>query len=177
MKKVVTIIVLILVFLILYLLQSNFFNWFTLAGIQPNLFVIFILFIGLFAGKYVGAGMGIACGLLLDVFIGKNVGVSAIMLGLVGFLAGYLDKNFSKESRMTIMLMVLGATLFYEIGNYIIQAFIFSYTNDVIHLIVTFVVETIYNIILTIILYPLMQKTGYAIEDTFKGRKILTRYF
>ena len=138
MKKVGVIVGLIFTFLILYLLQANFFNWFTLANVQPNLFVIFVLFVGLFAGKYPGTGVGIVCGLLLDIFIGKKIGVSAIMLGAIGFLAGYLDKNFSKDSRMTIMLMVMGATLVYEVGSYVIQAFIFSYTTDLIPLIVTF---------------------------------------
>ena len=38
-------------------------------------------------------------------------------------------------------------------------------------------IEILYNAILVIILYPLMQKTGYAIEEIFKGNNILTRYF
>ena len=38
-------------------------------------------------------------------------------------------------------------------------------------------IEALYNAILVIILYPIMQKTGYRIEETFKGNNILTRYF
>ena len=51
MKKTFTIIVLCIVFVIIYLLQINFFSWFTISGIRPNLYVIFILFIGLFCRK------------------------------------------------------------------------------------------------------------------------------
>ena len=37
--------------------------------------------------------------------------------------------------------------------------------------------EIIYNGLITIILYPLMQKLGYKMEDIFKNPQILTRYF
>lgn len=51
----------------------NFFSWFTIAGIKPNLFIILVLMIGLFAGKIPGITCGIIEGLLLDFFIGKSV--------------------------------------------------------------------------------------------------------
>jgi len=38
-------------------------------------------------------------------------------------------------------------------------------------------IETVYNIILTIIIYPIIQLTGYDVEEEYKGSKILTRYF
>ena len=72
MKKAILIIVLIIAFFIIYFLQANFFSWFTISGIKPNLFVIFILFIGLFAGKKIGAILGLILGLYLDLVIGKT---------------------------------------------------------------------------------------------------------
>ena len=48
MKKTITIICLILSFFVIYFLQANFFTWFNIAGIMPNLYVILVLFIGLF---------------------------------------------------------------------------------------------------------------------------------
>ena len=54
MKRALIITVLFLVFLIIYFLQSNFFSWYNIAGIQPNLFIVFILSIGLFLGKICG---------------------------------------------------------------------------------------------------------------------------
>lgn len=51
MKKALTIAILCIVFLLIYLLQINFFSWFTIAGIKPNLYVIYTLFIGLYAGR------------------------------------------------------------------------------------------------------------------------------
>ena len=59
MKKVLSIVLIILSFLIIYFIQSNLFSWFTIANVKPNLFVIFILCIGLFAGKKLGLIFGV----------------------------------------------------------------------------------------------------------------------
>lgn len=144
---------------------------------MPNLFVIFILFIGLFYHKIAGVTYGIACGILLDLFIGRKVGISAIMLGIVGLIGGLFDKNFSKESRITIMIMVIVSTLIYETGAYLFGYFIYEYSFEILSFIKILSIECLYNVIITIILYPLMQNLGYKIEEEYKGNKILTRYF
>lgn len=144
---------------------------------MPNLFVIFILFIGLFFNKIAGLTYGIGAGILLDLFIGRKVGISAIMLGLVGLIGGIFDKNFSKESRITIIIMVIVSTFICEAGSYLLGCLIFGYSLEMLVFIKIILLEIIYNIIITIIIYPLMQKFGYKIEEEYKGNKILTRYF
>ena len=73
MKKVLIGFLLFVAFFIIYFLQSNFFNWFTIGGIKPNLFVILALFVGLFAGRIRGILFGAIFGILLDFFIGRNI--------------------------------------------------------------------------------------------------------
>ena len=177
MKKTISIILMFVTFLIIYFLQSNFFNWFTIAGVKPNLFIILTLFISLFAGAKIGTAYGIFFGIFLDVVIGRSIGISSIMYALVGAIGGYFDKNFSKDSRMTIMLMVIGTTLLYEIGNYVISIMRLSIQIEVLSFVRVLLIEIIYNVIITIILYPLIQKVGYKVEDIYKGQTILTRYF
>ena len=177
MKKVLINIELIFIAFVIYYLQSNFFNWFNIAGVMPSLFTIFILFIGLFSKKTMGTIYGIVIGFMLDLLIGTKVGVNAFALGLIGFLATVFDKNFSKDSRMTIMLMVLGATIIYEVLYYILNYVIFNANIEILNFVRILSIEVIFNIILTIIIYPLMQKFGYYIENEYKGNKLLTRYF
>ncbi len=86
MKKVLTIIILCLVYIIIYLIQINLFRWFTIAGVKPNLFVILVLFIGLYAGKEYGAIMGTIFGLGLDLLGNNIIGQTAVILGIIGFL-------------------------------------------------------------------------------------------
>ena len=177
MKKTVINIILIVTAILIYFLQANFFSWFNIAGIMPNLFVILVLFIGLFGTKTMGAIYGLIMGLLLDFIIGTKVGVNCIGLGLIGFLSAVFDKNFSKDSRMTIMVMGIVATAIFEVLVYVLNYFILATNLELFHFIRILIIEIIYNLILTIILYPIIQKFGYYIENEYKGNKILTRYF
>ena len=177
MKKVTINIFLIIATFIIYFLQSNFFNWFTISGVMPSLFVIFILFIGLFSNRITGIIYGIVIGAILDLIIGTKVGIYASGLGIIGFLSSTFDKNFSKDSRATIMFMVLGATLIFEVINYVLNYMLNGMSTELINFIKILAIEIIYNLIIVIILYPMIQKFGYGIENVYKGNRILTRNF
>ena len=166
-----------MVFLIIYFLQINLFSWFRIAGIMPNLFIILVLYIGLFTGKGRGLTYGVIFGVLLDLFVGEKVGISAIMLGVVGIIGGVLGKNFSKDSKITIMLMVIGCTIIYEIGLYLLRYIVFDINIEIISFAKILGIELIFNTLLTIVFYPIIQKTGHSVENQYKDNKILTRYF
>ncbi len=177
MKKLLINISLILIAFVIYFLQSNFFNWFTIASIMPNLFIIYILFIGLFGNKTMGIIYGVMIGIILDYLFKDKIGINMIGLFLVGLLSIIFNKNFSKDSRITIMLMVSGLTILFEVVSYIISYFLFSMNLEIISFIKILLIEVFYNVIITIIIYPLIQKFGYYIENEYKGNRVLTRYF
>ena len=177
MKKTSIIIFLILTFFIILLLQANFFQMFTIAGIMPNLFVIFILFVGLYGNSALGISFGVIGGIIIDLIYSKNIGITAIMLCIIGYLGAYFDRNFSKENKITIIVMVGIATIIFESGYYAISSIILKFEPEILYFIKMLLVEVLYNILLTIILYPLIQKAGYSIDRAFKRNNILTRYF
>ena len=84
MKKLIINILLIITTFIIYFLQSNFFNWFTISRVMPNLFVIFVLFIGLFSSRIMGVVYGVVIGAILDLVIGTQIGINATGLGIIG---------------------------------------------------------------------------------------------
>ncbi len=177
MKKVAIFIGLLVGAFIVYFLQVNIFSTFTIAGISPNVFVIYMLFIGLFTNQILGISFGILIGLALDLLYGKSIGVSAVMFCVIGYLGSYFDKNFSKENKLTIIFMVAGSTLIFELGTYFINSIILEFEREFGYFTKIVLIEILYNILLSIILYPLIQKFGYSIERTFKKTNILTRYF
>ncbi len=128
-------------------------------------------------GKKIGTIFGILFGFYLDILIGKSIGITAVMLGLVGLLGEYFDKNFAKESRVTVMLMVIGSTILYEIGIYGFEVIKYSLSPEIQEFIFILGIEVLFNTLLTIILYPLIQKLGYKAEEIFKSKRILTRYY
>ena len=144
---------------------------------MPNLFIILVLYIGLYTNKFMGVIYGIILGIFLDLFIGKRVGLTAIMLGIVGIIGVIFDKNFSKENRLTLIIMVLVSTIVYETGLYFLSYFIYDNYIQIWPFIQILLIECIYNILITIILYPLIQISGNKLEEEYRGNKVLTRYF
>ena len=144
---------------------------------MPNLFILYILFIGLFIGKKLGAIFGLFFGIYLDILIGQAIGVTGVMLAIIGLLAEYFDKNFSKESRVTIMLMVIGTTILYEVGVYGFDVVKYYFPFEIQEFAIILTIEVLFNTLLTIILYPIFQKLGYKVEEVFKAKRVLTRYF
>lgn len=177
LKKVVSIIALTLIFFVIYFLQANFFKLFNIAGVKPNLFILLMLVVGLFIGKKVGIPLGIILGIILDLLAGKIIGISSIMFIIIVILADIYDKNFSKDNRMTIMIMVASTTIIFESGIYILNVLKLSIPLELISFIKILIIEVIYNTILTIIIYPIIQNLGALLEENFKEQKILTRYF
>ena len=109
--------------------------------------------------------------------MGKTIGIYTLMYGVTGLIGGYLDKNFSKDSRITFIIMIIGTTVIVEVINYIMNIVIFSIPVEIISFIKVMAIEVLYNVILTIILYPIIQIGGYRLENIFKGQNVLTRYF
>ena len=126
-----------------------------------------MLVIGLFIGKKVGIIFAIITGILLDLLGGK----------IIVILSDIYDKNFSKDSKIAIMLMVISTTTIYEVGVYMLNIIKTSSNIEFFAFTKILVVEIIFNAILTIILYPIIQKAGMYLENNFKEPKILTRYF
>ena len=75
------------------------------------------------------------------------------------------------------MLMVFGSTLLVEVLNYLLKYIFLVINVEIVNFLRILAIEIVYNLILAIILYPLIQKAGYYIENEYKGNKILTRYF
>ena len=177
MRKILIHISLIITFIVIYLLQTTFFNYFTIAGIMPNVFVILMLFIGLYMGRTMGVIYGILYGIFIDFWIGKNIGITSIALAVVGVISGFLDKTLSKDSRITVLLMGIVSTIIYEVVLYFMQYIILGTNIEILSFIKILLVEVVYNMLLIIILYPAIKNIGYEVENEVKGDRILTRYF
>lgn len=177
MKKFLIDVGLILTFIVIYLIQTIFFTHFTIAGIMPNVFIILMLYIGLYMGRTMGVIYGIIYGILIDIWVGKSLGLTSVALALVGILGGLFDKTLSKDSRLTVLLMGAICTIIYEIVLYFFNYMFFKINIEIYSFLKILFIETIYNVLLIIIVYPLMKATGYEIENEIKGDRILTRYF
>ena len=75
------------------------------------------------------------------------------------------------------MIMTIVTTLVCESLSYIIQIIVFNLLIDLLPFVKIILIEILYNSILIILLYPLIEKTGDALEKIFKEKNILTKYY
>ena len=177
MKKFIITILLIISYFVIFFLQANLFQTFTISGVMPNLFIIFILFIGLSTNSAYGISFGVIGGLIIDFVYGKTIGITAIMLCLIGYLGAYFDKNFSKKNNITIIIMSALATILFEFGYYMLNSTIIGFDIELQYFIKILAIEVVYNVLLVIIIYFIIKNAGYALDRAFKKNNILTRYF
>ena len=176
MKKLIAIILLILISLLIFFLQSDLFNWFNISGIKPNLFIILTLLIGLFIGNKVGVIFGFIIGIFIDVLTNQDLGCTSMMLSIIGLLGEFFDRFFSKDNKITIMLTTAGSTIIYELGMYVLKIVKYNITIEIIQFFKIASIESIYNVILVIILYPIIKRIGEYIEKTLKNKEFLRNY-
>ena len=90
---------------------------------------------------------------------------------------GAFNKNFSKDSRMTLMLITIGITLICVTISYFFQALMFHIEIEILTFLKIAIIEALYNAIIIIIIYPLLEKLGEVLMKIFKEKNIFTKYY
>lgn len=117
-----------------------------------------------------GMFLGFLFGFYIDILNGRIVGISAILFCLIVFLAEYVYKNISNENKATMMLLVASSTLLFESLEYVFYIWKLGVTLELVSFAKILVIEILYNVIITIILYPLIQKGSNILYDIFKNK-------
>ena len=167
-------VLLIIAFIIIYFLQANVFSSFTIAEIKPNLFIIFILIIGLFGNNFLSILFSVICGIWLDSLYSESIGITSAMLCLIGFMATWFDSLWSKDEKISIVIMVFIATFIFEFGSYFLKSIIFDFEIEIKIFFKILALEELYNVLLTIIFFGLIKKLGYGMERKLKRTNMYT---
>lgn len=75
------------------------------------------------------------------------------------------------------MLITAGITIICEIISYVMQLVIFKLPLEIATFTKIILIEALYNVIIVIIIYPLLEKTGELLMKTFKEKNIFTKYY
>jgi len=94
------------------ILQSSFFDYFSLLGAKPDIVLVCIVFYSIFKGPVKGGIIGGIAGLLEDLFIGNFIGPMLLGRLLLGIAVGYFGKNIYKESIIIPVMVLFIATTF-----------------------------------------------------------------
>lgn len=150
MKKVLT---LGITAVLCFLLQTTVFQWLKLAGISPNIMLIFVVCFGLMRGRTEGAVLGFFCGLMLDILYGGYLGVFALVYLLIGYLNGCFNHMFFTDDVILPLGLILANDLLLNLCIYVLYFLLRNRLDFLFYLRYTILPEMIYTIVVTLVLY------------------------
>lgn len=151
MKKNIVIAVLIV---LCFVLQSTLFRALAFGGIGPNLLIVITSAWGFMRGRKTGTLVGFFCGLLVDIFFGEVLGFYALIYMYIGFLNGMFRKIFYPEDIKLPIILITASDFAYCMITYFLLFLLrgrFQIDFYFIHIIIP---EIVYTILITIFLYP-----------------------
>ena len=165
-----SILILIIVVLLNFLLQSTIFPYIAILGVVPNTALLIVMSISLFKGKYYGGFTGLIIGLLQDIIFSSVIGINSFIYFFAGYLTGMVENKLSRENPFIPILFSLVGTIYY---NFMYYTFMFFLSTNIPFLSFSksiMLVEILYNIIAAIPIYMIFSKMFK--EPTIKfGRK------
>lgn len=157
-------IVVFIIIVICYLLQSTLFQSLAFASISPNLLIIVVSAFGFMRGKKEGMFIGFFCGLVLDIFGGSILGMYALLYMYIGYFNGYFRKMFYPEDIKLPMLLISGSDI---ACNFLIYFFLFLFRNRYdfrYYLFDIMVPELVYTMLVTVFLYVIILNINQRLE-------------
>lgn len=158
-KIVITILV-----IVSFVLQSSVFPGISFAGIIPNLLIILTSSFGFMRGENEGLIIGFFCGLLNDIFFGTFIGFYALIMMYIGFLNGKFCKIFYPEDIKLPLALIVTSDLSYGILCYILMFMLRGKLHFGYYFLHIILPESLYTILVTMFMYPLVLKINSLLE-------------
>lgn len=139
------------------ILQSSYFDYFSLLGVKPDIVLVCIVFYAVFNGPVKGGIIGAAIGLMEDLFIGNFIGPMLILRLLLGAGVGFFSRNFYKESIIIPMIVLFIATFMSNTFLWIFNSLMKNYISWT-YLVKVSILQGTYNMIFMPIFYLIKRR-------------------
>ncbi len=150
---------------ICYLLQTTVFQYFSFAGISPNLMVIVVSAFGFMRGRKEGMYVGFFSGLLMDIFSGAYLGPYALLYMYIGYINGKFRKRYYPDDIRLPMIMIGASDLVCNLLVYVFGFLLRSKFSFLYYLRAVILPELVYTMILTIVLYYILLRINQYLEE------------
>lgn len=151
---------------IIFIFQSTLCQYIAISGVKPNLMLIFVVSIAFLRGKSEGLLTGIIMGLLHDCYFGQVIGSNLFLYAIIGYIVGCLTEHFNKDNIVAPVFFTFIATIFYNLGFYMLNIILKGYTTLNLYIILNILPELIYNIIFSFAVYFIV----YTINNSSIGK-------
>ncbi len=156
-----------LVIIAAFLLQTTVFQSLALADVVPNLLLVVTVTYAYLRGRTSGILIGFFCGMLLDMGYGSVIGLYALAFLTIGFLVGFCQKIYFRESLILPAVLLTVSDLLYGIYYYITEFLVRAKLNFGFYFLHIILPEAIYTAIVGILVFRLL----VALEHTITSRR------
>lgn len=119
---------------ICFILQTSVFELIKLAGIAPNILLIFISSIAVMRGQKPGMIVGFFSGLLMDIFYGSTIGGFAFLYMMFGFVDGFFHRIYYSDDNILPLVLIGVNDLVYGVIMYILCGLLHNHLRIVYYL-------------------------------------------
>ena len=145
-----------LLIIVCFLFQTTVFQGLDFGGIVPNLMIILTASFGFMRGDKTGLAIGFFCGLIIDIFFGNVLGLNAMIYMYIGYANGKFNRIFYPEDIKLPIGLILVSDLAYGFLYYITLFLMRGRFHIGYYFIHINFPETVYTILITLFLYPLV---------------------
>lgn len=166
-----TIIILILLVLLNFFLQSSFLPYISVFDVVPNTSIIIIICISLFKGRFYGAIFGLFIGLLQDMIFSPIIGINAFIYFFLGYFLGTIENRLIRENIfIPIIFSVLGV-IYYNFSYYVFTYFLSQEIPFLYFAKKVLLTEIIYTTILSVPVYKIFSKVFASPTISFNRKQ------
>lgn len=162
--KIRRVIVTAVILLAAYLLQTAVFPALEIAGVKPNFMLIVTASFGFMRGSREGMLAGFVSGLMIDIQYGDMIGFYALIYLIAGYLNGIFEQIYFDEDIKLPLLLIAGSDLLYGTAVYFLTFLLRSDFNFLYYLNRIIIPETIYTIVMMLVVYPLLLAVNQRLE-------------
>lgn len=157
--------IMILLILAGYLIQSTMIRILPMGGVAPNFLIILTSCFGFMRGKKDGMFIGFISGLIIDVLFGSIIGFYALVYMLIGYANGFFASIFYPEDVKLPVVLITSSELVYCFVIYIFRFLIQGKLRFGYYMLHIILPEIVYTIFVTIIIYKVILNINEWLED------------
>jgi len=162
-----------LVFLVAGIIQTCFFEYIKIFGVEPNIFLVLVICFSLLKEGVEGGFIGAVGGIIEDAVIGTSLGLYTLLNTFLGISISSVNKRVVRENLLVSIVFVFIFSLVYESIFYFI-VFYFSGQQDIPYAFNKIILpESIYNAAITLIVFPFV----LWIDSLIKGHTRFSRKY
>lgn len=157
MKKLRIVLLVFIIIISCFILQTSILPMILSSDITPNLMIIVTASYGFMFGDRKGMCIGLVCGLLSDIYFGPLIGFEAGVYAIIGYFSGKFQKILYVEDLAFPLSLIAVCDFVYGFLTFV---FLFAMRNRLFmraFLMQRMLPEMVYTLLAALLLYPLLR--------------------